>query len=67
MQSIWEWWHPLKQSLPEKEESAPEKMDEAQENVRAPTSQCKKRRSPERYTRYMALIGKCVCDRAIFL
>jgi len=35
-------------------------LDDARENVGAPTSQCRKGRLPERYTRYMDLMGKCV-------
>ena len=35
-------------------------LDDARENVGAPTSQRRQRRSPERYARYMALMGKCV-------
>ena len=35
-------------------------LDDAWENVGEPTSQFRKRRSPERYTRYMALVGECV-------
>jgi len=30
------------------------------ENVGQPSSQCRQRRSPERYTGYMALFGECV-------
>ena len=35
-------------------------LDDAWENVGAPTSQCRQRKSPERYTGYMALMGECV-------
>jgi hypothetical protein len=35
-------------------------LDDARENVGAPTSQRRQRRSPERYTGYMALMGECV-------
>eukprot|EP00253_Pinus_taeda_P027560 PITA_27560 len=35
-------------------------LEDARENVGAPSSQCRMRRSPERYTRYMALAGECV-------
>ena len=35
-------------------------MLDARDNVVQPSSQCRQRRSPERYTRYMALVGECV-------
>ena len=35
-------------------------MLDAQENVGQRSSQCRQRRSPERYTGYMALVGECV-------
>jgi len=35
-------------------------LDDAQENVGAPSSQRRQRRSPEWYSRYMALMGACV-------
>ena len=35
-------------------------LDDAQENVGAPSSQRRQRRSPERYTGYMELMGACV-------
>jgi len=35
-------------------------LDDAWENVGAPSSQRRQRRSPERYTGYMALMGACV-------
>ena len=35
------------------------KLDAAQ-NVGVPTSQCKQRQSPDRFTRYMALMSKCI-------
>ena len=35
------------------------KVDAAQ-NVGVPTSQCRKRQSPDRYTGYMALMSKCI-------
>ena len=35
-------------------------LEDARENVGAPPSQHRQRRSPERYTRYMALAGECV-------
>ena len=35
-------------------------LDIAKENVGAPSSQCRPRRSPERYTGYMALMGAYV-------
>ena len=35
-------------------------MLDAWENVGHPSSQCRQRRSPERYTGYMALVGECV-------
>ena len=35
-------------------------LEDARENVGAPSSQRRQRRSPERYTRYMALVGECV-------
>ena len=35
-------------------------LDDAQENVGAPSSHRRERRSLERYTRYMALMGACV-------
>ena len=35
-------------------------LDDARENVGAPSSQRRQRRSLERYTRYMALRGACV-------
>ena len=33
---------------------------DARENVEQPSSQCRQRRSHERYTGYMALVGECV-------
>ena len=33
---------------------------DAIENVGAPTSQCRQRQSPDRFTRYVALISKCI-------
>ena len=33
---------------------------DAEENVGAHTSQCKQRQSPERFTRYMALMSRCI-------
>jgi len=38
-------------------------LDDAWENVGALASQRRKRRSPERYTRYMDLMGKCVVTK----
>jgi len=35
-------------------------LDDAWENVGEPSSQHRQRKSPERYTRYMALTGACV-------
>ena len=35
-------------------------LSNARENVGEPYSQCRQKRSPERYTRYMALVGECV-------
>ena len=35
-------------------------LDDARENVGAPNSQRRQRTSPERYTRYMALMSECV-------
>ena len=35
-------------------------LDDARENVGAPSSQRRQRRSPERYTGYMELMGACV-------
>jgi len=35
-------------------------MLDARENVGHPSSQCRQRRSPDRYTGYMALVGECV-------
>jgi len=35
-------------------------LDDAWENVGAPSSQCRQRRSLERYTRCMELMGACV-------
>ena len=35
-------------------------LEDVRENVGAPSSQCRQRRSPERYTGYMALAGECV-------
>lgn len=35
-------------------------MMDVRENVGQPSSQCKQRRSPERYTGYMALVGECI-------
>eukprot|EP00253_Pinus_taeda_P017404 PITA_17404 len=35
-------------------------LEDAKENVGAPSSQRRQRRSPERYTGYMALTGECV-------
>ena len=35
-------------------------LDDARENVGAPSSQHRQRRSPERYTGYMELMGACV-------
>ena len=35
-------------------------MLDARENVGHPSSQCRQRRSPERYIGYMALLGECV-------
>eukprot|EP00253_Pinus_taeda_P029922 PITA_29922 len=35
-------------------------LDDARENVGAPTSQHRQRRSPERYIGYMSLMGECV-------
>ena len=35
-------------------------LEDARENVVAPSSQRRQRRSPERYTGYMALAGECV-------
>ena len=35
-------------------------LDDKQENVGAPSSQCKQRGSSERYNRYMELMGACV-------
>ena len=35
-------------------------LEDVTENVGAPSSQRRQRRSPERYTRYMALAGACV-------
>ena len=33
---------------------------DARENVGQPSSQCRQRRSPKRYTSYMVLVGECV-------
>jgi len=33
---------------------------DARENVGEPSSQRRQRRSPERYTGYMALVGECI-------
>jgi len=38
---------------------------DAQENVGAPTSQRRQRRSHERYTRYMALMGEFVVTKSL--
>jgi len=35
-------------------------LSDARENVGETSSQCRKRRSPDRYTGYMALVGECV-------
>ena len=35
-------------------------LEDVRENVGAPSSQCRQRRSLERYIRYMALVGECV-------
>ena len=35
-------------------------LSNARENVGEPSSQRRQRRSPERYTGYMALVGECV-------
>lgn len=35
-------------------------IEDARENVGAPSSRCRQRRSPERCTGYMALAAKCV-------
>ena len=35
-------------------------LEDVRENVGQPSSQRRQRRSPERYTRYMALVGECV-------
>ena len=35
-------------------------LDDSRENVGAPTSKCRKRTSPDRYSRYMALMGECI-------
>ena len=35
-------------------------FEDARENVGAPSSQLRQRRSPERYTGYMALVRECV-------
>ena len=35
-------------------------LSDARENVGEPSSQCIQRRSPDRYTRYMALFVECV-------
>lgn len=35
-------------------------LEDVRENVGAPSSQHRQRRSPERYTGYMALFGECV-------
>ena len=35
-------------------------LEDARENVGAPSSQRRQMRSPERYTGYMALVGECV-------
>jgi len=35
-------------------------MYDARENVGQPSSQCRQRRSPDRYIGYMALVGECV-------
>lgn len=37
-------------------------MQDARENVGKPSSQCRHRRCPERYTGYMALVGECVAS-----
>ena len=63
MQRFREWRHPLRKSLLYREESTLERhklLDDAWENVGAPSSQHRQRRSPERYTRYMALMDACV-------
>ena len=41
-------------------------LDDARENVGAPTSQRMQKRSPERYTGYMALMGECVVREPSF-
>ena len=41
-------------------------LDDARENVGAPTSQRRQRRSHERYTGYMALMSKCVVTEPSF-
>eukprot|EP00253_Pinus_taeda_P006501 PITA_06501 len=38
-------------------------LDDARENVGEPTSQRRQRRSRERYTRYLALMGECVVTK----
>jgi len=38
-------------------------MLDARENVGQPSSQCKQRRSRERYICYMALVGECVATK----
>eukprot|EP00253_Pinus_taeda_P024502 PITA_24502 len=35
-------------------------LEDVRENVGAPSSQCRQRESPERYTRYVALVRECV-------
>ena len=35
-------------------------MLDATEHVGAPTSQCRQRRSPDRYTEYMVLMSECI-------
>ena len=38
-------------------------LDDAGENVEAPSSQCRQRMSLERYTTYMELMGECVVTK----
>ena len=38
-------------------------MQDARENVGQPSSHSRQRRSPDRYTGYMALVGECVATK----
>ena len=63
MKMFREWRHPLKQSLLEMDERTREVdrlLEDVRENVGAPSSQRRQRRSRERYAGYMALFRECV-------